>query len=203
MLVARKISERCAAEGILWCGLALVVAALWVPPRVAESAPEAKSAGGGGAKSESNDEITLRVVDAKQYAAVIARHKNKVVLVDFWATYCGPCRQQFPHTVALSKKYRTEGLATISVCCDDSEQEREALAFLKKSNARFENLRSKFGSDEQTYTSFDIEGGALPHYKLYNRAGKLRQAFGTDPDADKQFTPEDIEAAVKKLLAEK
>lgn len=179
-----------------------MVVAVFVPFQFAESAPGGKAAEGGGAKSESGDEITLRVVDAKQYAAVISSHKKQVVLVDFWATYCGPCRKQFPHTVSMSKKYRAAGLVAVSVSCDDPEKEREALAFLKKSNATFENLRSKFGSDEETYTSFDIEGGALPHYKLYDRAGKLRHTFGTDPDAEKQFTPEDVEAAVKKLLGE-
>lgn len=147
-------------------------------------------------------EITLRVVDGKQFAAIVARHKNQVVLVDFWATYCGPCRKQFPHTVELSDKYGAQGLATISVCCDDPEKDRQALDFLKKNKARFENLRSKFGSDEETFTTFDIEGGALPHYKLYDRKGKLRHTFGTDPDAERQFTTDDIDAAVQKLLSE-
>ena len=145
----------------------------------------------------------MRTAGVGEYREAIAALKGKVVLVDFWATYCAPCRKQFPHTVELSRTHGAEGLAVLSVCCDDEDKEPEALAFLKKAGATFTNLRSKFGSDEETYTAFEIEGGALPHYKLYDRSGKLRHTFGVDPAAEKQFTPEEIDAKVKELLAEK
>jgi hypothetical protein len=50
--------------------------------------------------------------------------------------------------------------------------------------------------------TFEIMGGAVPFYQLYDRAGKLRQTFGVDPTAAKQFTAADIDAAVESLLAE-
>lgn len=49
---------------------------------------------------------------------------------------------------------------------------------------------------------FEIVGGALPHYKLYGRDGKLMRTFALDPSAEKQFTPEDIAAAVSAALAD-
>jgi len=151
-------------------------------------------------KSAAND-ITLKAAAPDDLQQLIAAHKGKVVLVDFWATWCAPCRKQFPHTVELSRKH-ADGFAAISVSCDGEDRETEILAFLKKSEAKFDNLRSKFGGDEETFTAFEIEGGALPHYKLYDRAGKLRHTFGTDPTAEKQFTPEDIDAKVAELLKE-
>lgn len=148
-------------------------------------------------------EITLKAAQPDDLQKLIATHKGKVVLVDFWATWCAPCRKQFPHTVELSRKHAADGFAAISVSCDDADRDAEILAFLKKSDARFDNIRSKFGGDEETFTAFEIEGGALPHYKLYDRTGKLRHTFGTDPTADKQFTPEDIDVKVAELLEEK
>jgi hypothetical protein len=61
---------------------------------------------------------------------------------------------------------------------------------------------SQLGGGTAAMEAFEIEGGALPHYKLYDRQGKLARTFGLDPSAEKQFTVEDIEAAVKELLGE-
>ena len=91
----------------------------------------------------------------------------------------------------------------ISMCCDDEESHAAALQFLIKSKATFTNLRSTLGAGDETYSAYKIDSGALPHYKLYDRAGKLRQTFGVDPTAKKQFTSEDIQAKVEELLEEK
>ena len=64
------------------------------------------------------------------------------------------------------------------------------------------NLMASTGGSPQSMEAFEIGGGALPHYKLYGKSGALRQEFGLDPMAEKQFTPADIEAAVTKLLDE-
>ena len=147
--------------------------------------------------------VTLRTVTPKQYAAILKSAKGKVVLVDFWATYCRPCRQQFPHTVELHNKLADQGLVVLSMSCDDEENHEAALKFLTKSQARFTNLRSAPGASDETFNAYDIDSGALPHYKLYDRKGKLRQTFALDPAAKKQFTSEDVQAKVEELLGEK
>lgn len=145
-------------------------------------------------------EVTLRVADLQVYEEVLAKHKGKPILVDFWATWCVPCTEQFPHTVELYTKHAAAGLAVVSVSLDDPADEAKVKTFLEKQGATFDNLLSKWGGDGPSFENFDIRGGAVPHYKLYDRDGQLRQTFSVDPAAKRQFTPADIERSVLDLL---
>jgi len=125
-----------------------------------------------------------------------------VVLVDFWATWCLPCVQQFAHTVELAGKHHDRGLAVISVSMNDPTERDAIEAFLQRQKAGdIENLVSGYGAGPRSMEEFDITGGALPHYKLYDRTGKLRYTFGVDP-AGEPFTLEEVDARVAQLLAE-
>lgn len=149
------------------------------------------------------DQITVNSANVEQYQQLVDSHQGKVVLVDFWATWCPPCKMQFPHTVKLSHAHKDDGLAVISVSFDDPEAKEDVLAFLRKQNADFENLMSEFGSGVDSPEKFDIAGGAVPFYKLYDRSGKLRHEFSGDPEGIEGTEPIDtIDARVAELLAE-
>ena len=64
------------------------------------------------------------------------------------------------------------------------------------------HLLSRDGGGPAAMDAFEVPGGALPYYRLYDKAGKLRHEFALDPLAEKQFAPEDIAAAVDALLKE-
>lgn len=145
-------------------------------------------------------EIELADVDRDGYRATIAAQRGRVVLVDFWATWCGPCKEQFPHSVELAEKYSEAGLTVVSVSCDEPDNRAQVLDFLAEQRAPIVHLLSVAGFD--TLEAFDIEGTALPYYELYDRQGNLARRFVSGDPTARGFTHADIEEVVRALLAE-
>ena len=153
-----------------------------------------------GSPAESSS-ITVPVVDRAGFNEVLAKHKGQVVLVDYWATWCAPCRKKFPHTVTLAQDHKADGLAVIGVSLDDDEAHEDVVKFLIEQQATFDNLRSKAGASDESFEEFEVPGGTLPCLRLFDREGRVLKTFAIDLDADKQFTDDDVTEAVKAALA--
>lgn len=150
-----------------------------------------------------SDEVALTIVDRAGYDAAIAARRGQVVLVDFWATWCRPCVEQLPHTIELAERFGARGLAVVTVSCDEPAESERVAGFLRAKQASgVTNLISQYGGSPQTMEAFEIASGAVPYYTVYDRTGRLRHTFGISPAAKKQFSPQDIAAAVEQLLAE-
>jgi thiol-disulfide isomerase/thioredoxin len=148
--------------------------------------------------------ISVRVVDKAGYDKVIAANKGKVVVVDCWATWCVPCRKAFPKTVEMSKAYAGKGVVVVSLCFDDvvkGQAPEKVKEFLVKQDAQFENLISSLEISDTGADVFAIPDGALPHFKIYGKDGKLFKTF--ESGEDKEFTHEEIEKAVSDALKAK
>lgn len=147
-------------------------------------------------------QVKVEPVSPEEYQKYVASQRGKVVLVDFWATYCLPCREKFPRTLALAKKYADQGLTAVSMSMDspDPSYQKKILEFLTQQNSQIKNFANRLEDTDAAFGALDIAGGALPHYKIYGRNGKLRNKFGGDPDHP--FDEADIEKAVVAALKE-
>jgi len=87
----------------------------------------------------------MQPIDAAGLAQFVDQHPGKVVLIDFWATWCPPCVQMFPHTVELSNRWADRGLVVAAVSLDDPADESVVRRFLAEKGAYFPNFISRFG----------------------------------------------------------
>jgi len=75
---------------------------------------------GGSAAHQLAPDFSLPELSGQQIS--LSSYHGKVVLLEFWATWCEPCRQEIPHFVELQTRYRDQGLEIIGVSMDDSAQ---------------------------------------------------------------------------------
>jgi len=137
----------------------------------------------------------LAAVDEAGYQRLIAQAKGRVVLVDFWATWCDPCRAEMPQLVRLAARYQARGLQLATVSCDEPEQEAGAVAFLDKNGAPAPHYVKRAANDDKFIDAIDPKwSGALPALFLYDRQGRLVRSFIGETEMAA------LEAAVKKLL---
>ncbi|HEX5398439.1 MAG TPA: TlpA disulfide reductase family protein [Verrucomicrobiae bacterium] len=93
--------------------------------------------------------------------------KGKVVLVDFWASWCGPCAQSFPVMDELQKKYQEQGFVIVAVNVDEKAANMET--FLKKNPVSFSVIR-----DAEQKLVAAISPETMPTSFIIDRTGKVR-----------------------------
>lgn len=117
---------------------------------------------------------------------------GRVVLVDFWASWCAPCKKSFPWMNGLLERYAGEGLAIVAVNVD--KDRAAADAFLAKHGGR---LRIVFDPEGRIAKSYALK--AMPSSFLYDRKGALRERFLGFGEKEARK----VEASIQALLAEK
>lgn len=119
----------------------------------------------------------------KTHQRLIAESRGKVLLIDFWATWCAPCREEMPLLVGLQRKYGARGLRLVTVSADEEEDRAAALKFLQQHQVSPPAYLKQVADDDRFITFVDKNwSGALPALFLYDRNGKLVRSFIGEAD---------------------
>ena len=109
--------------------------------------------------------------DLSGQTVTLEQYRGKVVLLDFWATWCPPCRAEIPHFVELYSEYRKKGLEVIGVSLD-SNPEKALLPFIEEYKINYTML---IGNRDVT----DSYGGviSIPTTFVIDREGNIRKKY--------------------------
>jgi len=136
------------------------------------------------------------LIDAQGYQKLVEQFRGKPLLVTFWATWCEPCRHEYPMLNELAKQYAPQGLRVVGVNLDDDGDLILMRRFLARYKPIFPNYRKKAGGEEVfRQTALAGWNGALPASVFYARDG--RQAGHVLGEGSR----ETYEAAIRSLLA--
>ena len=122
-------------------------------------------------------------------AISLSSYKGKLVYVDFWASWCGPCRKSFPWMTELQKKHRKD-LKVIAINLDQNRA--EAVKFLKQTPPGFTVAYDAAGKIAEAYNV-----KAMPSSYLIDRKGRIISKHAGFRNKDKN----EVEAKINKLLS--
>jgi thiol-disulfide isomerase/thioredoxin len=105
----------------------------------------------------------------------LADMRGKVVLVDFWATWCGPCREEVPDMVKIYRKFHDKGFEIVGVSLD--RDKAEMLAFTKENGMVWPQYFDGKGWDNEISAGFGVS--AIPIMLLIGRDGKVVKPDGS------------------------
>jgi thiol-disulfide isomerase/thioredoxin len=135
--------------------------------------------GGGGALAVGAKAPDAASVDVDGNAVKLSDYKGKVVVLDFWATWCGPCRAMIPHTRKLVKSNEKKPLVFVSVSCDQNKEDLEG--FLQKTEMPWTHWWD--GARGKAARAYEVN--AFPTIYVVDHKGAIAfKSVGFDPALD-------------------
>lgn len=120
--------------------------------------------------------VTVKPVTARTLKTAIASHKGHVVVLNFWATWCDGCVQEFPDLVAVGKAYKARGVDLMTVSADSARSVgTKVVPFLAKQGVTGTQYLQSPGDIDTFATAFDPQWqpAAYPSTYIYDKQGKL------------------------------
>lgn len=117
-------------------------------------------------------EITVEKIDKAKLSKLIKDRKGKVLFLNLWATWCVPCREEFPSIVKLVEEFKDVEFVGVSVDFPD-EVDSKIIPFLKSNKANFTSFVNAIEGDEELINLLDKNwNGALPATFIFDKTGK-------------------------------
>lgn len=136
-------------------------------------------------------DFTLRDMDGASVS--LSAYKGKVVVMSFWATWCGPCKEEMPHLQKMLDAKKAQGLEVLSISTDDARSASQVKPYIKKNGYTFTVLLDKDSSVIGTYNP----AKTLPYTVVVDRDGnvaKVSQGYNPGDEVE-------LEKLIDSLLA--
>nr|MBI1228959.1 redoxin domain-containing protein [Cytophagales bacterium] len=120
--------------------------------------------------------VTLAMIDLPALEELLANDSDRLRLVNFWATWCGPCIIEYPEFIQLQRMYGERDFEFVSVSLDSPDAEEKVLKFLKN---KYSATKNYLVNNEDKYASIEVVGndwdGSLPLTLLIEPGGKVHE----------------------------
>jgi thiol-disulfide isomerase/thioredoxin len=115
--------------------------------------------------------LTAPLPDLQNRPQTLAQHQGKVLVVNFWATWCPPCREEVPVFIDAQTRFGTKGLQFVGIALDNP---RQVADFVLEFGVNYPILIGGI-QESETLRQLGNPGGGLPYTLVYDRNGKLRE----------------------------
>ena len=151
---------------LLPVGLTVLLASFAVPAQKSRTAEQAVPA---------DPQIHVEPINTEGLKSLISKPKNKPLLVNFWATWCDPCRDEFPDLVKISSEFEPVTMDFVTVSLDEAPDiETKVIPFLVKMNAKMPAYLLNVNDPEPAINAVDPKWqGDLPATFLFNEKGEI------------------------------
>jgi peroxiredoxin len=136
---------------------------------------------------EAAPDFTLRDIDGKEVK--LSSYKGKVVMVNFWATWCGPCKLEMPHLDKMDRELESKGFEVISISTDDARASSKVKPLIKRGGYGFTVLLDKDTAVVAQYNP----AKTLPYNALIGRDGRIHKVYQGYNPGDEVEMLKDVE----------
>ncbi len=138
----------------------------------------------------SNLVLKYKSVD-KFFETLHSKYKNKIIYIDIWATWCGPCRAEIPYSIGLQNYFKNKPIAFVNLCFESDKNEWEKI--IANKNIKGDNYF--LSSDESKLFRGELKFAGFPTYMIMDRKGKL-----INKNAPRPSDRNNIENILNKLI---
>ena len=118
--------------------------------------------------------VNVELVDAQGLKVLRSSGSGKIRLVNFWATWCGPCQTEFPDLITINRMYRHRAFELVTISANYPDEQKEVMAFLRNQQASCRNLLFGETDKYKLMEAFDPKwDGALPYSVLLGPNGEV------------------------------